>query len=119
MIIKNFRILNEGFNGNGETIKVSNENEEIGFFIYSKLFSKNQSLFITHLEIYDEFRNKGLFKILLENIINFAKSKSFNKIILEPDITKGKSNFNFLVSLYKKYGFTEDPNDQTLLSKDI
>lgn len=86
-----------------------------GFFTVEPLFSKGDDLFISHVEIYENLRGQGYFKKIFDDIINYAKRYNKNKIILEPDITKGRDYTNFLTNLYKKYGFKEDENDESLL----
>jgi GNAT superfamily N-acetyltransferase len=92
---------------------------EYGFFEISPKFSTNGSLFVTHLELNQESRNRGLFKSLLNDIISYAKENEYTNIVLEPDITKGKDYYNKLVTLYKKYGFNEIEDDPSLLKLDF
>jgi 2'-5' RNA ligase/GNAT superfamily N-acetyltransferase len=105
-----FRFNTNEIKLNEETIQ---EKTPIGKFEYNQVLSPNpkSDLFIVDLEIFEQHRGKGLFKQFLNEIIKFAKSKGFNKILLEPDITKGSANTKFLTDLYHKYGFIDEPNE--------
>ncbi len=89
----------------------------LGKFSYNQVLAPNkiEDLFITDLEIHPTLRGKGLFKEFLPAMINFAQTKGYKNIILEPDITKGSANTKFLIDLYSKYGFKPYPGDESLM----
>lgn len=88
---------------------------DYGFFTVEPLFSKGKELFISNVEIFNELRGKGYFKKIFNDIVDYAKKLNKEKVVLEPDITKGRDYTNFLTNLYKKYGFKEDESDESLL----
>jgi 2'-5' RNA ligase/GNAT superfamily N-acetyltransferase len=98
-----------------ENKDVNKIEKEYGYFTISPKLSNDNELFVTHLEINPESRNKGLFKSLFNDIVEYTKENNKDTIILEPDITKGVDYFNKLVNLYKKIGFVEVEDDPSLL----
>jgi GNAT superfamily N-acetyltransferase len=89
----------------------------LGKFSYNQVLAPNKTedLFVTDLEIHPTLRGKGLFKEFLPAMINYAHTKGFKNLILEPDITKGSANTKFLIDLYTKYGFKPYPGDESLM----
>lgn len=99
--------------------KILNNKEEIGYIQTDDktLIPEKDSIFIVHIELYEKYRKSGLFRKVFKKLIETYKSKGFKKIFLEPDITQGKSYTNYLIELYKHFGFIEYDKDETLLVK--
>ena len=103
-----------------EKINEERVKTNIGYFDIQDKFSPTPNdLFVSYLELYDQYRGKGNFKLLLQQIINYAEKHNKNRIILEPDITKGRDYLNKLTDLYKKYGFEKMNDDPSLMAKNL
>jgi putative acetyltransferase len=59
---------------------------------------------IKRMYVKDEFRGKGLSKLVLNSLEDFIKNKGYKRIILE---TGGKQPA--AISLYRKFGYSEIP----------
>lgn len=78
--------------------KATINNKFAGIIVYAICGGQ---LWIYQLFVKQEFRGKGIGKILLENAVSYAKEKNCDFIYLE---TMSFQNVNF----YKNFGFKED-----------
>ena len=83
--------------------KVFVNGKEIGRINYQIRIIDN-SIFISLFRLKPEFRGKGYFKYLFNEVLSIAKKNNINTLMLsvggEEDIED-----NYLLSLYRRYGF--------------
>ncbi len=85
---------------------VCHENKDIGYIIYTDNHVINEKyIHIHHFYVYNEHRNKGYFKLLMNKIEEIAKEMEISKLKLS--IGSAEMNEVWLYSLYSKYGFVE------------
>lgn len=73
---------------------------------YKTLFPDDKFIELTWLNVYEDFRGKGVSKVLLEKVIERVKSMGYNQIYLNASPIEGNGlEMNELVNLYKKFGF--------------
>ena len=89
----NYYILNE----DGETIGV------VGF--EEKYLDRPDEIYISYLEIYNEYRGRKLFKKFIETVERIARDNGYDYISLSADISGTEENYQFLKSLYERYGY--------------
>ena len=69
----------------------------IGVVNYYDLYDRFE---LSYIEVKEEYRNKKIGSLLIENLIKIAEEKKVNNITLEVNI-----NNEFAIKLYNKYGF--------------
>ena len=69
----------------------------IGVVNYYDLYDRFE---LSYIEVVEEYRNKKIGSLLIENLIKIAEERKVNNITLEVNI-----NNEFAIRLYKKYGF--------------
>ncbi len=80
---------------------------KIGYYLFS---ITEKDFYVHNLEINLEYRGKGYFKTLIENIKEEAVKNNCETITLCPEYQNDESSFNStekLKTLYEKYGFKE------------
>lgn len=90
---------------------------EIGLYLYSII---DKELYIHNLELKKEYRGKGLFKNLLQEIKKTAKNNKCNIIRLQP-MKQNLDGYNpstkKLKSIYSHYGFIPDNKNKFYILK--
>ena len=69
----------------------------IGVVNYYDLYDRFE---LSYIEVVEEYRNKKIGSLLIENLIKIAEERKVNNITLEVNI-----NNEFAIKLYKKYDF--------------
>ncbi len=77
-------------------------NELIGLIAAYFNDKTSNAAFITNVSVINSFKGKGIASVLLENCIDFAKTKQMKKVVLEVSIENKKA-----IRLYEKYNFKE------------
>lgn len=62
----------------------------------ARLFEKDRVWYVGRMAILKEYRRKGYGKLIMENILNFLKSKNPSKIVIHAQVP--------VVDFYKKFG---------------
>ena len=70
----------------------------IGVVNYYDLYERFE---LSYIEVKEEYRNKKIGSLLIENLIKIAEEKKVNNITLEVNI-----NNTYAIKLYNKYGFS-------------
>lgn len=96
----NYNIFKSELNNkNSKYIIAEINNEIVGFAGISLVLDTAD---ITNIVVKKDFRGKGISTILLENIINLAKSNNCHNVNLEVNSTNV-----IAINLYKKFGFNQ------------
>lgn len=97
--------------------KVFVDGNLIGKIYYSPQVHDN-SIFINLFLLMPKYRNGGNFKILFNEMISIAKNTNVNILYLSIGGKDGISD-DYLLSLYKKYGFIGDKKRMILDIRNI
>jgi len=97
---------------------ISSENHEIAYLSFDLLPGQDY-LTIYEMFIASDFRNKGFGKQLIAEAEKLAKEWGYNKIKLIPKPLESEIKTKELIDWYKRRGFSEDPNDQQALEKNL
>ncbi|WP_271103857.1 GNAT family N-acetyltransferase [Pseudomonas tohonis] len=89
---------------------------EVGFLCYDD-WSDQGSGFIYEIFVLPEFRNQGVGLALLQYSENLAHRLKCTSVRLEPHAFDGTIDLNWLISWYKKQGYTPMRNDHNKLEK--
>ena len=92
-------LLSEIENQRSYVIKAKLNEEILGFAGIIDTVDQEE---ITNIVVKKSYRNKGIGSILLESLIEYAKSNNKEKIYLEVNCKN-----SFAIKLYEKYGFKE------------
>lgn len=71
----------------------------------ARFFEKDGIWYIGRMAILKEYRGKGFGKFIMKKMLNFAKHRKVNKIVIHAQIA--------VIEFYKKFGFVET-NDEFL-----
>ena len=77
-----------------------NDNQMIGFIIFSPITSEAHILSIS---VRNEMQSKGIGTLLLKSMLDQCKVMNYKKIFLEVRVSNEKA-----INFYKKFGFSKD-----------
>ena len=97
--------------------KVFFNGEEIGRINY-QISTIDNSIFISLFRLKPKFRNKGYFKYLFKEIILISKKNNISILILSVG-AEGNIEDEYLLNLYRRYGFIGDKRRMILDIRNI
>ena len=107
LVLNSIKTITTRFENNASFIVFDDYSDNIlkGFAWYgvSKDEDKEKSYEINAIYVQPEFTRNGIGKLMMENIINYAKANNYNEILIW-----ALSGNNKGIEFYKKNGFIED-----------
>ncbi len=107
LVINSIKTITTRFENNASFIVFDDDSDNIlkGFAWYglSRDEDKEESYEINAIYVQPEFTRNGIGKLMMENIINYARAKNYNELLIWALSGNSKG-----IDFYKKNGFIED-----------